>query len=263
MQSLNTILGCIRQGDFLTLVDLREASLHVPIRPSHRQFLRFCYVGNHFQYRALPFGLFSAPRTFTKLLDVVAAHLWVTPIGIQCYLDDILIQSFSLQQVRQDLQVTIQNLQDHGSFVNLEKSHIMPSTSQVHPGTRINTLTCQVFLSQKWLSSIQAMVKQVKSLRRVLLVLLSQLLGKMIFCLAIVPWARLHSQPLQWLLLPSQRVGSSNTNTRIKVPPRILRSLQWWTSAALEKGCSFREPHRLVLTTDISLFGWGTICKPK
>lgn len=139
MESLHSILACIRQGDLLTSIDLREAYLHVPIRPSHRRFLRFCYAGNHFQYRALPFRLSSAPRTFTKLLDVVAARLRATPVRLQCYLDDILIQSSSLHQAQLDLQITIQTLQDHSFSMNLEKSHLFPSTSLVYFGARIDT----------------------------------------------------------------------------------------------------------------------------
>lgn len=61
------------------------------IRPSHRRFLRFFYTGCHFQYRALPFGISSAPRTFTKLFAAVTADLRSRRIRIQCYLDDIFI----------------------------------------------------------------------------------------------------------------------------------------------------------------------------
>lgn len=57
MHSLQLILGGIRTGNFLTSIDLTEAYLHIPILASHQQFLRFCYTGCHFQYRALPFGL--------------------------------------------------------------------------------------------------------------------------------------------------------------------------------------------------------------
>lgn len=48
------------------------------------------YMGRHYQYQALPFGLSSVPRTFTKLL---ATHFQTLPMCVQCYLDDILIQS--------------------------------------------------------------------------------------------------------------------------------------------------------------------------
>lgn len=77
----------------------------------------------------MPFGLSSAPRTFTKLLDVVAAHLRAKFICLLCYLNDILVMSSSLPQADLDLQLMIQTLQDHGFTVNWEKSHLTPSIS--------------------------------------------------------------------------------------------------------------------------------------
>lgn len=66
MQSLQTIHQCIRQGDLMASIDLTEAYLHIPIQPDHHKYLRFCHNGRPFQYKALPFGLSSAPRVFTK-----------------------------------------------------------------------------------------------------------------------------------------------------------------------------------------------------
>ncbi|XP_070803767.1 uncharacterized protein [Pituophis catenifer annectens] len=95
MCSLTSILQGIRPNDFLVSIDLMEAYLHIPILPKHRQYLRFSYAGKHFQYRALPFGLASAPRVFTKVLAVVAAHLRQQPNSISSI-------GHSIQALRQD-----------------------------------------------------------------------------------------------------------------------------------------------------------------
>lgn len=260
MHSLHSILGGIREGDFLASIDLTEAYLHVPIRLEHRQYLRFCYAGRHYQYVALPFGLASAPRTFTKILAVLAAHLRAIPIRIQCYLDDLLIQASSQQLAERDLATTIAALRDHGFSVNLAKCQLVPSTRLVHLGALIDSQAGQVFLSMERQVSIRELVLRIRGEPRVPVLLLSQLLGKMISCLAIVPWARFHARPLQWFLLPFQKAGTSSSKTRVRVPPRVLRSLGWWISGAIEKGCHFREPHRVTVTSDASLFGWGGHC---
>ncbi|XP_015682931.1 signal transducer and activator of transcription 5B-like, partial [Protobothrops mucrosquamatus] len=114
MQTLKSILASIRKGDFLSSSDLTEAYLHIPILQEHRRFLRFAYTHRHYQYRALPFGLSSAPRVFTKILAVLAAHLRMRPVRVQCYLDDILVQSRSFHSAQSDLEITIRTLQDHG-----------------------------------------------------------------------------------------------------------------------------------------------------
>lgn len=87
--------------------------------------------------------------------------------------------------------------------------------------------------------------------------LLSQLLGKMVLCIGIVPWAWLHCRALQWLLLLYQRTHQSTSACKILIPPKVRLSLCWWSSPVVTDGWEFREPHCLVLTTDASLYGWG------
>ena len=53
--------------------DLRDAHLHLPIFAPQRKYLRFCVQSQHFQFRALPFGLAIAPRVFTKVMAAVGA----------------------------------------------------------------------------------------------------------------------------------------------------------------------------------------------
>lgn len=106
MQSLQAV----KESDFLTLVDLPEAYLHVPIHPAHRTFLCFCHAGNHYQYCALPFGLSFLPRVFIKLMAALVGHLWTMPIRIQFYLDYLLIQSCSESLARTDMDTTLQVL---------------------------------------------------------------------------------------------------------------------------------------------------------
>ncbi|KAK9399508.1 hypothetical protein NXF25_012527 [Crotalus adamanteus] len=49
----------------------------------------------------------------------------------------------------------------------------------------------------------------------------------------------------------------SASTRKVRVPYHTLQSLRWWGSPAIHKGTFFKEPHRLILTTDASLFGWG------
>lgn len=114
----------------------------------------------------------------------------------------------------------------------------------------------QVFLSPDRIHSICQLIVQVLTLQSVPILLLSQLLGKMLTCFTIIPWARRHSWPLQWFLLPFQRAGCSNSTHSVAVPPQIRLFLNWWTSSSLLQGCYFLEPDRLMLISDDSLHGW-------
>lgn len=107
MSSLTSILEGIRPRDVLASIDLLETYLHIPILPAQCRFLRFCYAGRHLQYQALPFGLASAPRCFTKILAAIGPHLRLMLVRLQAYLDDILVQASSLSRAKEDLDATI------------------------------------------------------------------------------------------------------------------------------------------------------------
>ncbi|XP_013907147.1 PREDICTED: uncharacterized protein LOC106537516 [Thamnophis sirtalis] len=130
-----------------------------------------------------------------------------------------------------------------------------------HLGAVIDSTSCQVFLSPDRLSNLRRRVKHCSLARSVPIIQLSQLLGIMISCLGVVPWARLHARELQWFLLPVQRARNSNSLRRVRLPRKVIRSLAWWRSKAVRKGCLFKEPERLVVTTDASLLGWGAHCQ--
>ncbi|XP_039195028.1 uncharacterized protein LOC120306250 [Crotalus tigris] len=115
-----------------------------------------------------------------------------------------------------------------------------------------------VYLSPDHQVSIRILVRHVQHDRVVPLITLSQLLGKMISCISIVPWARLHSRALQWFHLLFQRRKLTSSNRKVRVSPLILKCLHWWTSQTIAGGAHFKEPAQLTLTTDASLFGWGT-----
>lgn len=215
-------------------VDLREAYLHVPIHPDHRKYLRFEYDGRHYQYCAMPFGLSSAPRTFTKLVSVIAAQISRLPVCLLCYLDNILVLSSSTLQVTSDISAVLQVFTEHSFSINEQKSHLSPTTWLLHLGALINLETCQVFLSPDKMQSLTSLVEQVLMLDSVSPLVLSQLLGKMVSCIAIVPWARKYVDPLQWLLLPYQQTYRATSRTPIPIPSRVWLSLHWWMSHQIQ-----------------------------
>ena len=84
-------------------IDLKEAYLQVPIHPDSRKYLRFVVFGRGYQFRALCFGLASAPQVFTRVMAPVSSILHSMGIRLRRYLDDWLIQSSSREAVLRDL----------------------------------------------------------------------------------------------------------------------------------------------------------------
>lgn len=91
MEGLVSVSQLIKKGDWMTKLDLKDAYLTVPVLKTQWKFVRFIWRSTVFQFKCLPFGLSSAPRTFTKLLKPVITFLRKEGIRLIVYLDDILI----------------------------------------------------------------------------------------------------------------------------------------------------------------------------
>lgn len=80
-------------------LDLTDAYFHIRIAPAFRHFLHFQFQGTFYQFRAMPFGLSSAPRTFMKLTWPITLFCRRLRIQIIFYLDDLIIMARSCQSL--------------------------------------------------------------------------------------------------------------------------------------------------------------------
>ena len=67
---------------------LKDAYLEIPVRPDSRRYLRFVADGQVYQFKALCFGLSTAPQVFTRVLSPVSVILHDVCVQILRYLDD-------------------------------------------------------------------------------------------------------------------------------------------------------------------------------
>lgn len=148
MESLCSITKVHQPREFLTSLDLTEAYLHIPIHPGHRRFLRFCVGEQHLQFKALPFGLSTAPRVYTKVLVNPVSHLRQQGIHVHPYLDDLLIRSTSRHQAQLDTAMVIRCLMEHRFLINRNKSKLMLTQHITHLGMVIDTRCIKIFLTQ-------------------------------------------------------------------------------------------------------------------
>ena len=91
MENIQMLRDLLRRDDWMVSIDLKDAYLLIPIIETHQRFLRFAWKGGVFQFQALPFGLSSAPRIFTKVLRSVGAFLRQRGWRLIIYIDDILL----------------------------------------------------------------------------------------------------------------------------------------------------------------------------
>ena len=68
------------------------------MHPGSRRFLRFVADGKVYQFKALCFGLYMAPRMFTRVLAPVSVMLHDLGVRILRYLDDWLVLASSRKE---------------------------------------------------------------------------------------------------------------------------------------------------------------------
>jgi hypothetical protein len=98
-ETLRDLQHVIRAQDWMISCDLENGYYHVPIHPQHRRYLTTTINGTVVQFNALPFGLSTAPRVFTKFMRPVVAHLRSLGIRMLQYLDDSLFMSQSRESL--------------------------------------------------------------------------------------------------------------------------------------------------------------------
>ena len=103
METIQSVLLSVRQGDWMASIDLKEAYLQVPVHPASRHFFRFMFRDTVYQFKALCFGLSTAPQVFTRVMAPVSAILHSIGIRMRRYLDDWLVQSASRESLLRDL----------------------------------------------------------------------------------------------------------------------------------------------------------------
>ena len=169
MKTDMSVRHSILVNNWAVSIDLTEAYLHVPIPPQSRKYLQFIYGHQVYQFTALPFGISPSLWIFTKLMDVIAAHLRQRAISLFPYLDDWLIRDLIRNWLISHTIYCLQTVQSLDFIPNLKKSYLIPAqkftligmeflTQQnivKVPEDRVDSLilTIETFLSQTQVSA--------------------------------------------------------------------------------------------------------------
>ena len=145
MEGIHTLKDLLRENDWLTKVDLKDAYFMVPIHEIERKYLRFQVKGSYYQFTCLPFGLSCAPWVFTRTLRPVMAMLRELGVRLVTYIDDILVMADSPERSRDHTLALIFLLENLGFIENQEtegggqqigKSRATSFCSRCFEGTR-------------------------------------------------------------------------------------------------------------------------------
>ena len=117
----------LQPGMCVTSIDLKDAYFNIPIHKSHWKYLRFQVLGKVYYFIALPFGLSTAPRLFTKIAKQVKKMALKRGIYIHQYIDDWLIRALSKLACSQNTQSS--DTVNRGVGLNYQLSKVRTGTN--------------------------------------------------------------------------------------------------------------------------------------
>ena len=259
METLRSIMKALKKGDYAVTLDLTDAYFHIPIHAEFKKFLRFKFLGQSFQFRAMPFGLRSAPRVFTKIMSVLGAFLRKKIIHIFMYLDDWLLINSDKAILLKQLENVLDLVQGLGLLVNLKKSMLTPTQNLEYSGAKFNLIDGVVTPSETRFQNMLEIIQNLLLIHQTQAVVILRLLGLMASCIYLVPMGRLHMRPIQLYLLAWWKPNVLPLNHMIPVKSSLTQHLLWWTVREnVFKGMPLQEPTtQMTLVTDASEMGWG------
>ena len=95
METPDTIRTSLQTGEWVTSTDFKDAYFHILIQAQSRKYMCFHIQGKSYQFKALPFGLSTAPMEFTVVAKDVKVMALQRGIKIHQYLDDWLVRAKS------------------------------------------------------------------------------------------------------------------------------------------------------------------------
>ena len=126
METPETIGTSLHAGEWVTSIDFKDAYFHIPIHSQSRKYMRFNLQGRSYQFKALPFGLSTAPMEFTVVAKEVKLMTLQKGIRTHQYLDDWLVRAPTHDTCLQHTQTMVTLCQELGWLVNKEKSELAP-----------------------------------------------------------------------------------------------------------------------------------------
>ena len=258
METVSSVLLSVREGDFLASLDLKDAYFQIPVHPSSRKLLRFTSEGMVYQFRALCFGLSTAPQVFTRVFTAVSAWSHSHGIRLLWYLDDWLVLASSEREAKQAVQSLLLLCRTLGVVIN-EKSDLVPSQTAKYLGMTIDTEAGKVFLSLARIEKFLTVAESFCAMDAPPAQLWQVILGHLASLERLVPHGRLRMRSLQWHLKAHWSPKSDPPSLPVPLPQEARRDLSWWmVRDHILTGVRFGTPAPdLHLYSDASCLGRG------
>lgn len=258
METFDMVTTLLTKGCYMLSIDLQDAYYSVPIALEHRKYLKFFWEGKAWQFKALPNGLSSGPRLFTKILKPLLSHLRSGGVNIIAYIDDTLILAKSREEAIHAMQKTVQLFTDLGFIVHPAKSVLQPTHEINFLGFTINSTTMQISLPQAKREEIKEICWELLNASPTTIKQLAVAIGKMVAAFPAVQYGPLYYRELEKDKIVALQKNQGHFDRPVVLSRLARNELSWWLKnidhafKQVDKGTP-----TMCITTDASGMGWG------
>ena len=228
-EGLTLLRTTLCQNDYMMELDLQDAHYSIPITKEYRKYLRFTFDNVTYKFQCLPFGLSSAPRTFTKVFKPVIALVGKRGLRVIIYLDDLLLTHQEKNEPTQSFNEVYLLFCDLGFIIKKETCSTTPLQSIVFPGALFisNNMTMEVPSAK--LQDLKCEAQTLNEKKVCTIQELSSILGRMTKVSKIgLTTAPLHYRALQQqYIMVVHKYGDPGPEKLINLTSKALADLQW------------------------------------
>ena len=248
----------MRKDCWMALVDLKDAYYSVPVAQEERKFLRFLWEGQMFQFVALPNGLASVSRIFTKILTPLDAKLRES--GHECcpYIDDSFVVADTVEKCQGTVKILCEQLDKLGFIIHTERLVIRLTQNLIFLGFHLDSREMKVCPTEEKRQKLKRAVnhlrnKEVNSIRKV-----AGLVGLMLSYSPAVQYGSDHVKEVELQKNAALKEAKGNFEQKMRVSGKALTDIKWWVHNIdkTDRDLTMKNP-RILIYTDASTEGWG------
>ena len=258
MSTLQSALNLVTKDCYMATLDWKDAYYCVPIHKLHKKLLRFHFEGQLYEFQALPNGLASGPRLFTKLTKPFFSHLRKKGLLNSPYIDDCLLLGDTWEDCKINVLETVQLSNDAGFIVHPEKSLLEPSQIIEYLGFIINSKTMTISVNERQANKIWEACNLLQSQSTCTILQLAKVVGLLVASLPGVQMGRMFYRRLDNYKTKALKEKAGNFKAYMQITPEMKEDLLWWMNNIHHSFGNIAESEPdLHLSSDSSKSGWG------
>ena len=258
MDTLDMALKLVSPNSYMASIDMSDAYYSVAIDQHDQKYLKFIWKGKLYQFVALPNGLCSGPRLFTKLLKPPFSYLRRLGHIITGYIDDTLLIGSNINETKSAVFDTLDVLTSLGFTIHPIKSVLQPTQEIKYLGFIVNSKSMTIKLTEEKCAEVISLCKNLISKDHATIKIVSSVIGKIVATFPGVRFGPLHYRELEKEKSNALKINKGNYSAHMTLSIRAKSELTWWITnlGSAFAPITLSKPD-ITLQTDASGLGWG------